>query len=362
MVLVGNRLLPWFLARVARENSRELFILALAALSIGAALLSESFGLSLALGAFVAGLVISEDDLSAQILGELLPVREIFAALFFVAIGLLVEVTALRDHILLIALFTVIVLAVKSALAAALTVALGRTLGTALLVGAGLAASAEFSFILARLGVEKELLNLTQFEVIVAATAASIVFGPLLYVPVPWLLEWLGARFQTPPEPDAPPIEARSHVVVCGHGRVGSFVCDILRRRGYRYVVVEQDRRTVDALRAGGVDAIYGSAAHTQVLARARLDRARTLVLALPDALTTRLAAKAARELAPRLDIVARVRSPAETRSLRGIGVAEAVVAEREVALELTRHTLHRLGLSTLETQAVIQALRSGGS
>jgi len=360
MVVVGNRVLPWLLERVARENSRELFILALATLSVGGALLSESAGLSLALGAFVAGLVVSEADLSAQILGELLPVRDIFAALFFVAVGLLVDPRTLLEHAPLVALFTVVVLAVKSALAAGLTVALGRSLHTALLVGAGLAASAEFSFVIARLGVEEQVVSETQFAVIVTATAASIVFGPLLLPPIPWLLAWLGARFERPSLEDGPPVEARTHVVLCGHGRVGSFIAEILRRRGFRYVVIEQDRRMVERLREQGVEAIYGSAVHPQVLNRARLDRARTLVLALPDSLTTRLAAMHARAIAPRLDIVARVRTPAEAADLRSLGVAEAVVAEREVALELIRHTLHRLGLSTLETQVIVQALRTG--
>jgi monovalent cation:H+ antiporter-2, CPA2 family len=360
MVLLGNRLLPWFLDRVARENSRELFVLALAALAIGAALLSESAGLSLALGAFIAGLVISEADLSAQILGELLPIRDIFAALFFVAIGLLVDMGTLVNDLPLVVLFTALILLVKAALISGLCVLLGRPWSTALLVGASLAASAEFSFILARLGVDEGVLTNDHFRVLVTATAASIVLVPLMYAPVPALLRLLGARPQPVGDDDTPLPETRSHVVVCGYGRVGSFVADTLRRRGFRCVVVEQDRRVAAQLRAEGIDAIYGSAAHPQVLRRAQLDRARTLVLALPDPITTRLAATHARELNPRLDIVARVRSAAEAMSLRQLGVSEAVIAEREVALELTRHTLHRVGLSTLETQAVIQTLRAG--
>jgi CPA2 family monovalent cation:H+ antiporter-2 len=180
-----------------------------------------------------------------------------------------------------------------------------------------------------------------------------------MYAPIPWLLRWLKARPQPPEDVDAPVIEARTHVVICGYGRVGSFVAETLRRRGYCYVVIEQDRRIVMQLRAEGVDAIYGSCTHPQVLNRARLDRARTLLLALPDPITTRLTATHARELNPRLDIVARVRSRAEALSLRHLGVSEAVIAEREVALELTRHTLHRLGMTTMETLAVIQALRA---
>ncbi|MGD9893537.1 MAG: cation:proton antiporter [Dehalococcoidia bacterium] len=359
MVLLGNRLLPWFLDLVARENSRELFVLALAVLAIGAALLSESAGFSLALGAFVAGLVISEADLSAQILGELLPVRDIFAALFFVAIGLLVDPHTLVDAAPIIVVFTAVTLLVKAGLISGLCVLLGRTWDIALLVGASLAASAEFSFILARLGVDEGVLSEEHFEVIVAATAASIVLASAMYAPIPFLLRWLKTHPQPHEDINAPVIEARTHVVICGYGRVGSFVAETLRRRGYRYVVIDQDRRIVEQLRAEGVDAIYGSCTHPQVLGRARLERARTLLLALPDPITTRLAATHARELNPRLDIVARVRSRAEALSLRHLGVSEAVIAEREVALELTRHTLHRLGMTTMETLTVIQALRA---
>ena len=361
MVIIGTRLLPWLLGRVARENSRELFILAVAVLSVGGALLSESAGLSLALGAFVAGLVVSESDLAAQVLGELLPTRDIFAALFFVAVGSLLEPRVVLDNLPLFVLFTVVILAAKSAVSAGFTAATGQPLHTALLVGAGLGASAEFSFILARLGVEESVLSGTQFGLIVAATSASIVFGPLLFPPIPWFL----ARFSRPlpalADSSAPPLDSRSHVVICGHGRVGSFVADTLRRRGFRYVVIEQDRRLVERLRADGEEAVYGNAGHPQVLHQAGLAAARTLVLAIPDPITTRLAVVHARALNPRLDIVARVQSPRDAATLRELGVAEAVIAERELALELTRHTLHRLGLSTMETQAVIQALRVAG-
>lgn len=360
MVILGNRLLPWFLDRVARENSRELFVLALAVLAIGAALLSESAGLSLALGAFVAGLVISEADLSAQILGELLPVRDIFAALFFVAIGLLVDPHTLMEEAPLVVLFTAVTLLVKAGLISGLCVLLGRPWSTALLVGASLAASAEFSFILARLGVDEGVLSEGQFQAIVAATAASIVLASAMSAPIPWLQRLLRERRQPSGGGDDLLPDVRTHVVICGYGRVGSFVAEAIRRRGFRFVVIEQDRRLAEQLRGEGIDAIYGSAAHPQILRRARLESARTVVLALPDPITTRLTAMHSRELNPRLDIVARVRSPAEAMSLRQLGVSEAVIAEREVALELTRHTFHRLGLSTLETQAVVQALRAG--
>lgn len=361
MVVIGARALPWVLLWVARTNSRELFILAAAVLSVGAALLSEAAGLSLALGAFVAGLVVSEDDLSDQILSELLPTRDIFAALFFVSVGLLVDPDVVVRRLPLFVLMVFTILAIKLVLAAGLTRLLGETAHTALMVGATLAASAEFSFLLARIGFDSDTLTRAQFGLIVAATSASIVLGPLLFLPAPWILRRLGGRQVSAGEEAQPPVAARAHVVICGHGRVGGLVADTLRRRGYRYVVVEQDRRLVERLRGEGNDVVYGNAMHPMVLERAGVKAARTMVVTITDPIMRRALVRAARELNPRLDIVARVSGPGEAAALQELGVGEAVIAERELALEITRHTLHRLGLSTLETQAVIQAMRFRG-
>jgi CPA2 family monovalent cation:H+ antiporter-2 len=154
------------------------------------------------------------------------------------------------------------------------------------------------------------------------------------------------------------PTGGRGHVVICGHGRVGSIVAGSLRTRGFRYVVIEENRRLAETLRDAGENVVYGSAVHPLVLRRAGIERARTLVMAVPDPIVARLVVERARGLNPRLDIVARASAPAEALALRRLGAAEAVVPEHELALELTRHTLHRVGLSTLETQAIIQALR----
>ena len=360
MVLIGTRVFPALLRRIARLGSRELFILAVAGLSLGTAILAESFGLSLALGAFIAGVVVSESDMSYHALGEVLPLRDIFAALFFVSVGMLVDPRLLLERLPLFLLLVLLVLS-KGALIIALAIGLLRiTARTAVLAGLGLAQSAEFSFVLAREGVEAGVVSASVFSLTLAATVATIVLAPLLYRLAP-VLEAMLARLpqRLAREDSVEPPRLRNHVVICGAGRVGQLIIGLLRQRRQGYLVVEMDRRLVERLRASGEPVIYGNAASPPVLDRAQLEYARTLVVAIPDPIVTRGIVAEARQRNPRLDIVVRAASTGEAEALRTQGVSEAVVAERELALEMARHTLHRIGLSIPETQSIIQRLRT---
>jgi CPA2 family monovalent cation:H+ antiporter-2 len=364
-LFVGTRLVPPLLVRIARLGSRELFILSIAGLAVGTAVLGERFGLSLALGAFIAGITVSESDVSHQALGELLPIRDLFAALFFVWVGMLIDPRLLMAQP---ALFTALLglMLSKAAVAAALIAGpLSRTARTAALAGVSLAPSAEFSFVVARDGVAAGALTAEQFSLILAATAATLPLTPPLLRLAPAvqrLLEPLslraGAAAANDPAPSS--LRLRNHVVIVGGGRVGSLIATVLRRRGQGYVIIEEDRRTAERLRAAGEPVIYGNAAHPAVLAQADLAHARTLVVAIPDPVAARRIVSEARGQAPRLDIVVRAHSPTDAAEFLRLGADEAVIAERELALELTRHTLHRIGLSTLEIQAILQRLRFG--
>jgi CPA2 family monovalent cation:H+ antiporter-2 len=360
MAIVGPRILPWVLAQVARLGSRELFILAVGGLSIGTAVISERAGLSLALGAFIAGVVVSESDLSYHALGEVMPIRDIFAALFFVSVGMLVDPRLLWDHLGLFLLIVMLVLS-KGLIATAASLVLRYPPRTAVLVGLGLAPSAEFSFILARQGVESGIVSGQNFSLMLSATAATIVLAPALNRLAP-VAEWGFSMMPFPaprqrPDP-VPPRLLRNHVIICGAGRVGSLIAAVLRQRGQGYLIIEMDRRRVEGLRAAGEPVLYGNCANPPVLERAQLEHARTLVVAIPDPVMTRQTVEQARRWHPRLDIVARVYTAEEAVALRMHGVAEAVIAEHELALEMARHTLHRVGVSSLEVQAIIQRLR----
>lgn len=362
-LIVGTRLVPPLLVRIARLGSRELFILSIAGLAVGTAVLGERFGLSLALGAFIAGITVSESDVSHQALGDLLPLRDLFAALFFVWVGMLVDPRLLVAQPLLFAALLALMLS-KAAIAAVLIAGpLRRPARTATLAGAALAPSAELSFVVARDGVAAGALTSEQFSLILVATAATIPLTPPLTrlgPAVQRLLEPLALRVATVDDPAPVLAPLRNHVVIVGGGRVGNLIAAVLRRRGQGYVIIEEDRRTVERLRAAGEAVIYGNAAHPSVLAQASPEHARTLVVAIPDPVAARRIVAEARARNPRLDIVVRAHSAADAADFLRLGADEAVIAERELALELTRHTLHRIGLSTMEIQAIIQRLRFG--
>jgi monovalent cation:H+ antiporter-2, CPA2 family len=360
---VGIRLLPWMFERIAALRSREIFVVSVAAFALGTAYASTFFGLSLALGAFVAGVVVSESDLSHQIIGEVTPLRDIFAGIFFISIGMLVDLGYVMANLPLVLLAVGLIVVVKGILVTGLALAFRYPVRTAALTGVALAQSAEFSFILARVGVELEAVSQPVFSLMLAAAAFSIVVSPMLHTAGPSIVRQL-ERYLKEPEfrrlpaggADEPPL--RGHAVLCGHGRVGHVIANAVRRRGFPILVVEQDQRVVSELRDAGVPALLGYAEHPTLIEQMHLEAARVLIVAIPDALAARRIVDAALRINPRLHIVARTHSHEERDRLDQLGVDESVIGELELALEMTRFALHRFGVGTLETQAVLQRLR----
>lgn len=360
---IGSRILPWLFEWVAALRNREVFVLTVAVVALGIAYLSSWFGLSFALGAFVAGVVVSESDLSHQILGEIMPLRDIFAGLFFVSIGMLVNpALVMSDPALLAGVIGLIVL-VKGMLIAATSAVGGASVRTAILSAALLAQSGEFSFLLARQGIELGLLRPHLFSLMLAGSAVTVLLSAPIYGAGRLLARWLEARLTVR---GASKVEGagesgsglRGHAVICGYGRVGRVIGAALRRRGFTFIVIEQDQGVVRGLRAKGVSALLGNAANPILLDRVALGQARVLVVAIPDPLAARQVVEFARRANQRLDIVVRTHTAAEMGFMRGRGVGEAVMGELELALEMTRHTLHRFGVSGAETLATLQGLR----
>ncbi len=361
LLALGVKVLPWWLDRVASLNSRELFLTAIAGLSLGTAYLAEEVGISLALGAFLAGLVLSESDLSHHILGEIGPIRDIFAVLFFVSVGMLVDPGVIvRSLPIFFAILGLIVL-VKGLISGGLITVLGYPAGTALLAGAGIAQAGEFSFLLARLGRDTDVLSAERFTLILGACVASIVLAPPLFGIAERMTSRLEGRWiQRPefsPEPDASPLY-RDHIVVCGHGRVGGTVARVLRGWGISVVVIEENRVTVKELREQNRPVVFGNAANTFVLGAAGIRRAQGVVVALPDALDARRVLAEVRGTRPDIDIVIRAHSEAEQVYLMEHGATEVVVAEEELALEMVHHTLHRFGADDVAIDAMLFAVR----
>ena len=359
---IGLKVLPWFFEHVALLRSREVFVLSVVAIALGTAWVAELFGLSLALGAFVAGILVGESDVSYQALGELAPMRDVFAGLFFVSVGMLVDPGFVLASLPLVLVGVTLIVPIKGALSALIAAVFRLPMRTSILIGVGLAQSAEFSFLLARLGVDLGVVGAEMFGLMMSAAAVSIVAAPWLHQAAPHGLRWLERRTGWDALAAAPPASATLHrgryVVICGFGRVGRLIGAALEGRNFPYVVVEEDPRIARGLRERGVSVVQGSAENPRILERAAIAGAQVLVAAVPDSMALRQLIDHARRVNPRLPIVARARTMADREFLRQRGVQEIVMAETEAALEMARFTLGRLGVSTAETGAIVQGLR----
>ena len=358
---LGLRVLPWLFERIALLHSREVFVLSVVAVALGTAFLSQQFGLSLALGAFVAGLLISDSDISHQVAGELAPLRDVFAGLFFVSIGMLFDPAFAVAAAGLVVIAVLLIVAGKGALIAALAALLGVPGRTAILAGVTLAQAGEFSFLLARLGVETDAVGSEMFSLMLAGAVVSIAVSPSLARYAPSALRRLDSRrtaHDASPSVIAPDSAPRRYAVICGYGRVGRVIGSALDRRGFPYIVIEADPRICRDLRERGVPVIQGLAENERNLARADLGRAQVVVVSVPDRIAMRQVVHHVRHLQPRVPVICRARSNADREFLQREGVGEIVVAETEVALEMARYTLGRLGVSGPETAAIVRGLR----
>ncbi|MBP0596877.1 Kef family K(+) transporter [Herbaspirillum sp. LeCh32-8] len=334
MLIVGRRVIPWILERIADTGSRELFRLAVLAIALGFALGSAYvFGVSFALGAFFAGMILSESELSHRAAEESLPLRDAFSVLFFVSVGMLFDPSVLvREPLLVLA--TVLIIVVGKSLAALLIVrAFGHPMSTALTISASLAQIGEFSFILATLGISLDLLSPVGRDLILGGAILSILINPLLFS----LLDRLQARASG--EGDAAAAEASlqtvdldGHVVLVGYGRVGRGIGEQLRAQGHPFVVIEAQLENVDALRAQGVPVIYGNGAQSELLKAAAIERARWLLVAIPEAFEAGQLIEHARAANPAVQIVARAHSDAEIEHLEKHGAHQVIMGEREIA------------------------------
>jgi len=374
MIVAGARVIPWLLLQVARLGSRELFTLAVLAVALGIAYAASTvFGVSFALGAFLAGLVVSESDMSHQAAADALPLRDAFAVLFFVSVGMLLDPTYLVANPLAIVAVVALIVIAQPLIALAIVLVAGRPPRIALTVAAGLGQIGEFSFIVGTLGLTLGLLPAGGFQLIVAGALLSIAMNPVLFAligPLDQRLRdqrWLVALNRRTIGDLAAIDEGqratlRNHAVICGYGRVGRLIGPALDRRGFKYAVITQERDEVDRLRAAGVIAIYGDAAHTEVLQMANVSTARLVVVATSEPNETRLIVERVQALDPGVDIVVRTHSDGEAAHMRSLGgKVQAVHGERELAVQMARYSLRRFGLSSREAEAVAQGLRERG-
>ncbi|HEY0292957.1 MAG TPA: YbaL family putative K(+) efflux transporter [Hansschlegelia sp.] len=353
MLVVGRRLVPAILHRIAHSGSRELFRLGVLAIALGIAFgASELFGVSLALGAFFAGMVLSESPLSQAAANESLPLRDAFAVLFFVSAGMLFDPSiVVRDPLPVIATVAVIVVG-KSIAAFLIVLAFRRPIGTALTISASLAQIGEFSFILAELGLNLNLLPPEGRDLIIAGAIVSIVLNPFIFFLTerarPRLEARLARRQEAPDEaPAAAPAERaaeeeedvtavpttlQAHTVLIGAGRVGGLIAERLRASHAPFLVIEDAETRIAALREAGIELITGNAASSDTLGLANLVGAKMLVVAIPNAFEAGQVVQQARRQNPGLHVIARAHSDAEADHLRSLGADAVIMGEREIA------------------------------
>jgi CPA2 family monovalent cation:H+ antiporter-2 len=356
MLVVGRKLFPWILWQVARTGSRELFTLCVIAAAVGIAYASTHyFGVSFALGAFFAGMVLRESELAHRAAEESLPLRDAFAVLFFVSVGMLFEPSILVEQPLKLLAVVAIVVVGKSVAAFLLVLLLRYPAKTALMVSASLAQIGEFSFILAALGLSLGLMPVEGQSLILAGAIISIALNPVVFRVTKPLERWIGsngalaAKFERAADPLAelpmsvPQEHLAGQVVLVGYGRVGSRIAASLTERGIPFVVAEQNREVVDQLRKDGVHAVAGNAGEPAVLIQAHIARASMLVIATPDTFHVRTMIETARALNPNIKTVVRTHSDAEAELLRGERAGEIFIGEQELAKGMTEFVLKSL-------------------
>jgi CPA2 family monovalent cation:H+ antiporter-2 len=360
MLVVGRRLFPWLLWQIARTGSRELFTLCIVAAAVGIAYGSAAlFGVSFALGAFFAGMVMRESPLSYRAAEESLPLRDAFSVLFFVSVGMLFEPEVLIREPLHVLIVLAIIIFGKSLAAFVIVLLFRYPLNTAFTVSASLAQIGEFSFILANFGVSLGILPAEGQSLILAGAIISIAVNPLLFKAIEPAQAWIRSRSklaQALERPDDPlaalPMTTdlkrlTGHVVVVGYGRVGRRIGEALTAHGISIVVAEENREIVERLRSSGIAAVSGDASDSAVLLQAHVHRASILVIATPDTLNVRKMIEIARTVNPRIETVVRTHSEEEAVLLEKEQAGKVFLGEHELATGMIQHVLERYTVKT---------------
>ena len=369
MIVVGTRVMPAILGGVVKTRSRELFVLVALTVAVGIALVSASvFGVSLALGAFVAGIVVNESPFSHQIGADLLPFREAFAVIFFVSVGMLVNPNDVMAHWGQILIVIALIMAAKPFVSALIGFVLPYPAHTALVVAAGRSQIGEFSFILGQAGVTLGLLTSSQYSIILAAAIVTITLNPFVLRSVdaierqlrrwPALWRLIDRHGVEPPLPEATLV---NHVVIVGCGRVGRHIAEALGRLNIPRLVVEVDPSRIDKLRELGVPVLYGDAGNSEILQHAALERSRAIVVTLPDDAAALAVVNTAHARVPGLHIVARASTWEGAQRLTTAGATTVVRPELEGGVEIVRRTLLELNLPVQDVQRYSDLIRQEG-
>ena len=356
VLLLAVRGVPPLMRRVARTQNDELFLLVVLAIALGIGALTQAVGLSVALGAFLAGLIINTSDYAHETLARLLPLRDVFVAMFFVTVGMLVDPFTVAANLPLLGAMLLLILVGKAGVRTAIVLVFGYPLATAARVGIGLAQIGEFSFVLVQVARGAGLIGDEVYNTTLAASLLTILLNALLVRFVP---DWLeAARLGRARRAPASALAESGAVVLCGFGRVGSEIGEALQTFGIPFTVIERDPDIVMQLHARGIPCVFGDAAHRDLLVRAGTDRASLVIVALPEIDRARLAVAAARALRPDVPLLARAHGRVEAEGLRAKGASEVIQPELEASATLIRHALATLGLPKERAIAYLERYR----
>lgn len=367
-ILAGRWLIPFLVQAMAKTGSQELFLLGILVLALGIALFTSTLGLGLAMGAFVAGLMISNVEYADHALDRILPMRDVFATLFFASIGVLIDPGFLLANIWVLAGLVAIAMIGKAAIVTSVVKLFGYPFKTALTVGLGINQIGEFSFVLAGVAQSQGLFSDQLYGLTVGTTAATLLITPFLLKATPHWLRWLerlpraNAILQLSQTPHlvAYEEELKDHVVVVGYGRVGQTLVRMLYFQGHQILVIDNDEASLQKLRDRKIPYLLGDASSALLLEKANLPQAKAMAIALPAPMTTRLTLKRALSIAPDLDITVRAHISDEIDALYQLGAQEVVQPEFEASLEMGAHMLLKLGDSSYAVQQVVNRYRSG--
>ncbi|MBP0029441.1 cation:proton antiporter [Roseofilum sp. Guam] len=363
-IALGRWVVPPLIKSIARTESSELFLLTTIALCLSVALVTAHLGLSIEMGAFVAGLMMAEIDYADQALAKVLPLRDTFASLFFASIGMLIDPQILLDNFGIILGLVLMVMFGKALIIFPIVLKFGYSLKTAAIAALGLNQIGEFSFVLALEGFDLGLLTEEKYLLILGTTAITLILTPISIRFAPRLAQFMDKipglnqlLRQQEIKALSLPETITNHVVIAGYGRVGQALIRILHNQGHPLLVIDNSEAAIQRLRHQNIPYIFGDADSELVLGKAHLETAKALAITLPDPGTTRLLLKHALEFAPELDVVARSHNNSEIDVLTQLGAQEVVQPEFEAALEMGAHLLSTLGESQWAIQSVIQAI-----
>jgi monovalent cation:H+ antiporter-2, CPA2 family len=368
-VIAARYVVPRLLRIVVDTRKREVFLLTIILLCLGTAWISSRIGLSLALGAFIAGLIISESEYSHQALGEMLPLREVFNSLFFVSMGMLFDVRSLLAHPVLIVSALAATVVVKAVVSTGVSWGLGLSLRTAVISAFAISQIGEFSFVLSKVGLDAGLLDAGLYQLFLAVAVGTMALTPALHAASPAVAGWLGRHLPRaisagrgmPGLDNVPASPLSDHVIVVGFGLNGRNLSRVLDRNRIPYIAVEMNPDTVRHERDRGVPVIFGDASRPEILEHAGITGSRVVVIAISDLAATRSTVATIRQLNPHVHIVARARYTLEVDPLLSLGADEVVTEEYETSIEIFARVLRRFFVPRDEIDRSVKEIRRGG-